>query len=71
MTKNKRRKNRAKKALLAGSYTNCKEGVIDLLTDLRHYCNLRKIDYFYCNGLSSMHYNAESQEEAIEKRCTQ
>ena len=37
----------------------CDEAVIDLLTDLRHFCIARYIDFAACNAAAETHFEAE------------
>ena len=38
----------------------CDEAVTDLLTDLRHFCMARRIDFDACNLIAQAHFEAES-----------
>ena len=38
----------------------CDEAVIDLLTDLRHFCMARRIDFDACDGMAQNHFEAET-----------
>lgn len=40
-------------------YTN----IVDMLTDLRHLCDLKKIPFYGCIGRSYSHYLAEKKGE--------
>ena len=37
----------------------CDEAVIDLLTDLRHFCIARRIDFTSCNLIAETHFETE------------
>ena len=38
----------------------CDEAVTDLLTDLRHFCVARRIDFDACNLMAQDHFEAET-----------
>ena len=37
----------------------CEEAVISLLTDLRHFCIARHINFTACNGIAEGRFNSE------------
>jgi hypothetical protein len=41
----------------------CDEAVIDLLADLRHFCEARRIDYGSCDRIAQRHFEAETGEQ--------
>ena len=41
--------------------------IIDLLTDLRHWCDVHEIDFDNCLRLSAMHHDAEVNPDDIEQ----
>ncbi len=45
-------------------YPVCEEAVINLLTDLRHFCIARHINFTACNGIAEGRFNAEIDGDA-------
>jgi hypothetical protein len=42
---------------------DARTGVVDLLSDLMHYCNREDVDFEGCIEMSTVHFNAEFDEE--------
>jgi hypothetical protein len=65
----KNQRKRAKKAvkILNDNYEKGmdRQNVVDILTDLRHLCDIKKIPFYGCIGSSYMHYLAEKKGEPI------
>jgi hypothetical protein len=74
--KNKERAARAENALREGKYiephTEAEriEGgyiwspIIDLLSDLRHYCEARRLNFSECDRIAKNHFNEESKSKS-------
>lgn len=39
--------------------------IVDILTDIRHFCDLRQINYEAVDRIASMHYDAETNRGAV------
>jgi len=69
--KNKERAARAEKALRAAYDEEQGEGVevwssdiVDLLTDLRHYCTARRLNFSECDRIAKNHYDVENKSKS-------
>jgi len=69
--KNKERAAKAEKALRAAYDEGQAEGekevwssdIVDLLTDLRHYCFARRLSFSKCNSIAQNHFDTENKSE--------
>lgn len=43
--------------------------LVDILTDLRHYCEEEKIDFARCNSIAQWNYNAEREDAHSLETC--
>jgi hypothetical protein len=65
MMNNIQRANRAEEALSQYEENHLPGAVADLLTDLRHLCDLNGWNFEDCVEMSEIHFNCEQDEESI------